>query len=124
MPGSRPPASASRTPCVVHRALKQAYRWRLVGENVAATTDPPKPQPKEIGPLDAVQAKALLSAARGHRLEALFVLAVTAGLRIGELLALRREDADLDDGTLGVRRTLHSPGPAPMSLGRTQFGCL
>ncbi len=44
-------------------------------------------------------------AARGNRLEALYVLAVTAGLRIGELLGLKWEDIDLDTETLCVRRT-------------------
>src|SRR5829696_7157952 len=46
-----------------------------------------------------------LEAARGNRLEALYVLAVTAGLRIGELLGLKWEDIDLDAETLRVRRT-------------------
>jgi integrase len=66
---------------------------------------PPKPNPEEIHPLDAEQAKQILDAARGNRLEALYVLAVTAGLRIGELLGLKWEDAELDAGTLRVRRT-------------------
>jgi integrase len=66
---------------------------------------PPKPNPEEIHPLDAEQAKQILDAARGNRLEALYVLAVTASLRIGELLGLKWEDAELDAGTLRVRRT-------------------
>jgi integrase len=41
---------------------------------------------------DAKQARRILEAARANRLEALYVLAVTAGLRIGELLGLRWED--------------------------------
>jgi integrase len=57
-------------------------------------------------PLDAAQAKALLSAARGDRFEALHVLAVTAGLRISELLGLKWDDLDLECGVLHVRRTL------------------
>jgi integrase len=43
---------------------------------------------------------------RGDRFEALYVLAVTAGLREGKLLGLKWEDADLEAGTLSVRRTL------------------
>jgi integrase len=46
-----------------------------------------------------------LEAARGNRLEALYVLAITAGLRIGELLGLKWEDIDLGAKTLRVRRT-------------------
>jgi integrase len=57
---------------------------------------------------DAKQARRILEAARANRLEALYVLAVTAGLRIGELLGLRWEDIDLDTETLHVRRTSRS----------------
>jgi integrase len=46
-----------------------------------------------------------LEAAGENRLEALYVLAVTAGLRVGELLGLKWEDVDLDTVTLRVRRT-------------------
>jgi len=55
--------------------------------------------------LDSEQAKRILEASRGDRLEALYVLAVTAGLRVGELLGLKWEDVDLDTGVLRVRRT-------------------
>lgn len=42
------PSSVRYIHATLHRALKQAHRWRLVGENVASATDPPKPRPKEI----------------------------------------------------------------------------
>jgi integrase len=98
---------------ILHWALKQAHRWRLVNENVAAATDLLKPQPEEIHPLDAAQAKMLLEAAHGDRLEALYVLAVTAGLRIGELLGLKGEDIDLEHRVLHVRRTLSAAKSVP-----------
>jgi integrase len=43
---------------------------------------------------------------RGDRLEALYAVAITTGLRRGEVLGLRWEDVDLDEGTLAVRRAL------------------
>src|SRR5215217_6739618 len=54
-----------------------------------------------------------LEAARGNRLEALYVLAVTAGLRIGELLGLKWEDVDIERGVLHVRRTLSTAKSGP-----------
>jgi integrase len=75
-----------------------------VPQNAASKTDRPKVRPPEIHPLDAEQTKALLSTARGERLEALYVVAVTAGLRIGELLGLSWEDLDLEAGTMRVVR--------------------
>ena len=98
---------------VINRALKQALRWRLVRENVAAATDPPKPQTKTMSPLDAEQAKRFLDAARGDRLEVLFVVALTAGSRIGELSGLRWEDLGLDRKTMRVSRTLSRATEGP-----------
>ena len=91
---------------VLHRALKQALRWGLVPRNVSETVDPPRVHRKEISPLSPTQARKLLEAAHGDRLEALYVLAVHCGLRQGELLGLKWEDVDLERGTLQVRRTL------------------
>jgi integrase len=44
--------------------------------------------------------------ASAHRLSALFAVGVAVGLRRGELLALARDDVDLDGGILRVRRTV------------------
>ena len=65
-------------------------------------------------PLTAEQVKVLFQAAKGDRLEALYVLAVTTGLRQGELLGLRWDDIDLEVGTLQVRRTLTTAKGGPV----------
>src|SRR3712207_2315103 len=62
--------------------------------------------PKEMHPLSAREARWLLEAARGNRLEALYVLAVHTGMRRGELLGLKWGDVDLENTTVRVRRTL------------------
>jgi len=67
---------------------------------------PAKEATKGIRVLNADQARTLLGAARGDRLEALYVLAITAGLREGELLGLRWQDVDLEGATLSVRQQL------------------
>jgi integrase len=90
---------------ILHKALEQAVKWGSISRNACKATTPPKPNPEEIRPLDAEQTKRILEAACGNRLEALYVLAVTAGLRIGELLGLKWEDVDLNAETLRVRRT-------------------
>jgi len=89
-----------------HKALKQAVRWSLIPRNVAEAVDPPRERATEIRPLDEGQVKGLLRAVRGERFEALYVLAVTTGMRSGELLGLRWEDVDLQAGTVQVRRTV------------------
>ena len=74
----------------------------------AADVKAPRPAPKEMRPPSEAEARRLLDAAgkTGDTFKALYVLAVTTGLRRGELLALRWEDADLEQGTLQVGRSL------------------
>ena len=69
---------------------------------------PPQPTREEMHPLTPERAKLVLQVAHesGDRLEALYVLAINTGLRQGELLGLKWDDVDLDDGSLQVRRTL------------------
>jgi integrase len=59
--------------------------------------------------LNREQVWALFEAVRDDRLEALYVVAVTAGLRRGELQGLKWRDLDLEAGMLQVRRTLSEP---------------
>lgn len=104
---------ASRTVLHIHRTLskarKQAADDGLIPRNAVGLVKPPRPRAEEIRPLDREQVRVLLDATRGDRLEALYVVAVTAGLRRGELQGLRWEDVDLDAETLQVRRTLSEP---------------
>lgn len=92
----------------LHKALKRAVQWGMIPRNAAAAVTPPRPDKPDVQTLDAVQVQTLLAAASetGDRLEALYTLAVTTGLRQGELLGLRWQDVDQDSGTLQVRRTL------------------
>jgi integrase len=91
---------------VMHKALAQAVKWNLIPRNPANAVKAPTPTPKEMHPLSASEARKLLEAARGDRLEALYVLAVHTGMRRGELLGLKWEDIDLDSATIRVCRTL------------------
>src|SRR5215203_3874812 len=92
----------------LHKALKQAVMDGLIPRNATESVKPPQPSREEMRPLTPEQAKLLLRAAHeaGDRLEALYVLAIHTGLRQGELLGLKWDDVDLDDGSLQVRRTL------------------
>jgi integrase len=110
------PGTVRQIHSVLSRALDQAVKWGTVPRNVCKVTTPPKPDAEEIRPLDAEQARQLLRTAGGERFEALYVLAVTAGLRIGELLALRWQDVDLEasGATLRVRRTKSTAKSGPV----------
>jgi integrase len=87
-------------------ALAKAVRQGLVHRNVAALADPPRVQQKHYEPLTVEEAGRLLAAVRGHRLEALVVLALATGLRQGELLGLRWDDVASDCSAVTVRNSL------------------
>jgi integrase len=91
---------------VLRAALKAAVRLKLVAVNVAADVKLPKVTRPEKVCLNAAQAVALLSAAAGHRLAALFDLALDSGMRPGELFALHWPDVDLDGSTVFVHQSL------------------
>jgi integrase len=94
----------------LHKALKQAVLDGLIPRNVADAVKAPLAHKKEVKPLTPVQVAALLSAASGNRLEALYVTAIHTGLRRGELLGLKWTDLDLDARTLSVQRSLDKDG--------------
>ena len=99
------------THAVLHRALKQeALRWNLVPRNVTEAVDPPRLVKKEVQHLTLEQATAFLKVVSEDRFEALYVLAISTGLRRGELLGLKWVDVDLDRGVLSVQRALSPKG--------------
>ncbi len=100
------PASVNKLHVTLHKALDQALKWRMVPRNVAEMVNGPRPAPPEMRTLSAAETRRLLEAARGDRLEALYVLAVHTGMRQGELLALKWQDIDLENATVSVRRTI------------------
>ena len=99
---------------ILSRALDQAVRWGILPRNVCKATIPPRTGSEEIKPLNAEQAKRILETVSGDRFEALYVLAVTAGLRIDEILGLKWADVTLEDETLHVRRTKSSAKSGPV----------
>jgi integrase len=91
---------------VLHKALDNAVRWNLVSRNVCDLVSPPRLVKHEIQTLTMEQAHQLLVAARGHRLEVMLMLALTTGMRRGELLGLKWGDIDFENHFLQVRRSL------------------
>lgn len=91
---------------VLRLALEQARHDEIVARNVAALVKAPQVRRAEVVPYSAEQARVLLQALRGDRLEALYTLAVGIGLRRGELLGLTWQAVDLEGESLRVRHSL------------------
>lgn len=94
---------------ILRRSLSQATRRGVIARNPTDLVDPPGRDHPEMQVLSLNQARALLAAAKSARhvgLEALYVLALTTGMRRGELLALRWADVDVARRALTVTGTL------------------
>lgn len=91
---------------VLRAALNDAVKWGLLTRNVAALTSPPHVERLPPAVWTAEEASRFLAAIRGHRLEALFTVALALGLRQGEALGLSWDDVDLARSVLTVRAQL------------------
>jgi integrase len=91
---------------VLRAALSQAMNWELIVRNPAKLVSPPKKAQKEIAFLDVDQAKAFLEAVSNSHHEALYKVAISDGLRLGEALGLQWADIDFENRTLTVRKQL------------------
>jgi integrase len=100
------PPSVVHIRAILRRALGRAMRYGWVYRNVATLTDPPRVERFEIKPFTSEEARAFLDAARQDDLEALFKLALSTGLRQGELLGLKWDDLDLEKAELRVNQAL------------------
>lgn len=120
------PATVGKIHSTLRKALSGAVSDGIVPRNVASVKTP-RPTPDEIQPLSDDEARTFLEVARGERFEALYVLAVTTGLRRGGLLGLRWTDVELERGTLRVGCALvregsrHALGETKTRRGRRQI---
>lgn len=87
-------------------ALNYAVKWGLLDRNPAAVVAIPRVEPFEIRPFTPAEARIFLNSIKGNRLEALYSVALTMGLRQGEALGLRWRDVDLELGYLKVTKQL------------------
>jgi integrase len=100
------PKSIRHFRATLRAALNVAVRDGLVARNVAALVKPPRLQKSKLHVFTKEEALRFLGLAKGNRLEAIFTVALSLGLREGEILGLRWKDVDLDAGRLEVAYSL------------------
>jgi integrase len=83
-----------------------AERQGLIVRNPAKVVSTPKVSTKEMSILDDNQVRQFMITAQESRFAALYYLAVTTGLRQGELLGLKWHDVDWASSHIHVRRQL------------------
>jgi len=101
---------------VLFRCLRFAERWGDVTRNVAALVDAPKIKRTQFRCLSAEEARTLLAVAEGDRLEAFIVLALSTGMRLGELLGLSWRSVDFDRGAVSVVASLQATARGELVL--------
>jgi len=113
------PQTVTNIRTVLRSALSQAMKWNLVSRNSAALVDAPRILHKRIEPLDPAHARRLLETARGGRFEAVYTVALTLGMRRGEVLGLRWSDVDFEGRAIRVNQSVQrlrtSPGDTKKS---------
>jgi integrase len=100
------PQSVRLLHAMLHKAFDYAVHVDLLPRNVCDHVSLPRIEKRETRALSLEQALRLLETARGHRMEALFVLALVTGMRRGEIVALKWSDVNLTDGVISVQRSL------------------
>lgn len=91
---------------ILHSALKQAMKWQLLTENPSDRVELPRQKRKEMHAFSQEEARRFMKAANYDRWRAFFILALTTGMRPGEILALRWKDVDLEKGVVTVNRAV------------------
>ena len=94
----------------IHRVLKSALKYAvqlpLINRNPADFVKPPRPKRASISTITIEQSAILLDAIRGKQIYWPVLMALTTGMRRGEILALRWKNIDLDKKTVRIVESL------------------
>jgi integrase len=100
------PKTVRNTITILARVFGDAVKRGLIVRNPAEHVERPRHTEEEMRWWSVDEARRFLAHVADDRLSSLYVLALTTGMRRGELLGLKWGDVNLDAGRLAVRRTL------------------
>ena len=93
---------------VIHSALKYAVKTDMLIQNVADKVDRPRKNSFQPAFLSADEMQKMFEALRGSKLELPVLVAAFYGLRRGEVVGLKWDAIDFEQGTISVKRTVTS----------------
>lgn len=100
------PTTAQMAHVLLSQALSRAVRYGMLARNVCELVDQPKRITKHMRYWSIAEARAFLTTTDDHVLAAWWRIAITTGMRRGEITALAWEDIDLDRRAVAVRQTV------------------
>lgn len=100
------PATVRAIHVALSSALQRAVKDEVLGKNPALAVELPRVPKPALTVLSREQLRRLMDGTTDDRFHALWTILATTGLRIGEALALRWDDINVDAAQLQVRRTL------------------
>lgn len=91
---------------VLSKTFKQAVTWNYVTKNIVKEASPPTYKPAKVDVWSEEELSHFLNVSRGLDNHALYVLAATSGMRIGEIMALHWTDIDVVKKRIEITKSL------------------
>jgi len=103
------PATIKHRHVVIKMALKRAVQLGLIPNNPADFAEPPRTTRPTLRVLNSSEAARFIAATKKSADLLPAYLALNTGARLGEILALKWSDIDLETGKVSIRQTLVEP---------------
>lgn len=91
---------------MLHLALKHAVGWQMINNNPAVNVTAPKPEHVEMKVWDADTVKLFLEKIKNDAIYIPVLIAVTTGMRQGEICALKWDNINFKTESISVKHTL------------------
>lgn len=95
------------TRTIFNMCMKRARINKLITENPCEYLELPKGKPKkEVVIFTEEEQQIFMKAIDGHQYQVAFLVLISVGLRVGEMLALTWDDVDFEENTVDINKTL------------------
>jgi integrase len=95
---------------LINESLKQAKAWKMIADNPAELVKRPTARKKEMQVWSLEESQQFLKVAKKDPFYIVFLLALTTGMRQGEILGLRWQDVNKENRIISVTQILNHDG--------------
>ena len=108
--GDLAPSTVSSHYRTLNTAMNQAVKWRMIQVNPCYGVTPPKNNKTKMTVLEDHEVKKLFEATKDMPIYIVLLIAVTCGLRRGEILGLQWENIDFKNSTMSIENNVVRAG--------------